>query len=126
MYKILLALILFASTSTFGARAADFDAIRIIVEAPDVDQPKADGLERYLTFKNPLNRGEYIRFSVETREELSYEIYNLVGKLVYRATPEVKDGRQYVEIPTDELQSGIYFLKVSGNKSSATKRFVLS
>ena len=126
MYKILTGLLVFVLVLPVKARTSEFETPRTLVEAPDFDQPKGEGIERFFTFKNPLNRGEALRFTVETKEEITYEIYNLVGKMVYRLTPENKDGRHAVDIPTDEFQSGIYFLKASGSKTSAVKRFVLS
>lgn len=129
MYKILAVGFLWVAWALpTHARARAFDVPRTMVEAFDFDfdQPKAEGLERFFTFKNPLNRGEAIRFNVESKEEIVYEVYNLVGKLVYRATPENKDGKHTVEIPTDEFQSGIYFLKASNGKTTVVKRFVLS
>ncbi|MCS7085516.1 MAG: T9SS type A sorting domain-containing protein [Bacteroidia bacterium] len=129
MKKKILPIVVLLGAVGFGPRAVTaepFNVPKIVVEAPEYDQPKPEGLERYLTFSNPHSRGEAIRLTVETREEAVYEVYNLVGKLVWRARPELKDGRQYIEIPTDEWQSGIYFMKASTSKATVVKRFVIS
>ena len=48
------------------------------------------------------------------------EIYNLMGTLVYSQ----KDCDNKVEINISDLQSGIYFIRLTNDKVSETRRFV--
>ena len=70
-----------------------------------------------LVYPNPVND----KLIVEAQEALgTIEIYNLIGALVYSQ----KDCTNKVEINTSDLQSGIYFIRLTNDKISETRRFV--
>ena len=68
-------------------------------------------------YPNPVNN----KLTVEAHEALgTVEIFNLMGALVYSQ----KDCTDKVEINTSDLQSGIYFIRMTNDKVSETRRFV--
>ena len=68
-------------------------------------------------YPNPVND----KLTVEAHEALgNVEIYNLMGALVYSQ----KNCANKVEINTSDLQSGIYFIRLTNDKTSETRRFV--
>ena len=68
-------------------------------------------------FPNPVND----KLTVESNEAIgTVEIYNLMGALVYSQ----KDCTNKVEINTTDLQSGIYFIRLTNDRISETRRFV--
>lgn len=68
-------------------------------------------------YPNPVND----KLIVEAHEALgTVEIYNLMGALVYSQ----KDCTDKVEINTSDLQSGIYFIRMTNDKVSEVRRFV--
>ena len=70
-----------------------------------------------LIYPNPVND----KLTVEAEEALgTVEIYNLMGTLVYSQ----KDCANKVEINTSDLQSGIYFIRMTNDKTSEARRFV--
>ena len=70
-----------------------------------------------LIYPNPVND----KLNIEAREAIdNLEIYNLMGALVYSQ----KSCSNKVEINTADLQSGIYFIRLTTNKVSETRRFV--
>ena len=70
-----------------------------------------------LIYPNPVND----KLTVEALESISnVEIYNLMGALVYSQ----KDGANKVEINTANLQSGIYFIRLTTKSASETRRFI--
>ena len=70
-----------------------------------------------LIYPNPVND----KLTVEAEEALgTVEIYNLMGALVYSQ----KDCANKVEINTSDLQSGIYFIRMTNDKTSEARRFV--
>ena len=59
--------------------------------------------------------------TIEAQEAIgTVEIYNLMGTLVYSQ----KDCAKKVEINTADLTSGIYFVRMTNDKLSETRRFV--
>ena len=70
-----------------------------------------------LIYPNPASD----KLTVEANEAIgNVEIYNLMGTLVYSQ----KDCANKVEINTSDLQSGIYFIRLTNDKVSETRRFV--
>ena len=68
-------------------------------------------------YPNPVND----KLSVEAQESLgTVEIYNLMGALVYSQ----KGCANKVDINTSDLPSGIYFIRMTNDKVSQTRRFV--
>ena len=68
-------------------------------------------------YPNPVNN----KLTIEAQEALgTVEIYNLMGALVYSQ----KNCANKVEINTSDLQSGIYFIRLTNDKTSETRRFV--
>ena len=70
-----------------------------------------------LIYPNPVND----KLTVEAQEAIgTVEIYNLMGAMVYSQ----KNCANKVEINTADLQSGIYFIRLTNDKVSETRRFV--
>ncbi len=68
-------------------------------------------------YPNPVND----KLTVEANETIDkVEIYNLVGALVYSE----RSCSDKVEITTADLQSGIYFIRLTTKNASETRRFV--
>ena len=70
-----------------------------------------------LVYPNPVND----KLTVEAQEALgTVEVYNLMGAQMFSQ----KDCGNKVEINTGDLPSGIYFIRLTNNKVSETRRFV--
>ena len=70
-----------------------------------------------LIYPNPASD----KLTVEANGAIgNVEIYNLMGTLVYSQ----KDCANKVEINTSDFQSGIYFIRLTNDKVSETRRFV--
>ena len=70
-----------------------------------------------LIYPNPVNN----KLTIEAEQALgTLEIYNLMGALVYSQ----KDCANKVEINTSDLPTGIYFIRMTNDKTSEARRFV--
>ena len=68
-------------------------------------------------YPNPVSD----KLTVETTEAVTnVEIYNLMGALVYSQ----KDNTKKIEIPTGNLPSGTYFIRLTTRNVTETRRFV--
>ncbi|NOQ27543.1 MAG: T9SS type A sorting domain-containing protein [Bacteroidales bacterium] len=72
-------------------------------------------------FKDELNLSY---FSDETGKSV-IEIYNQTGMLVKTQTQESYIGKQLIEINTEDMSNGIYFLNLKINNSRISKKIVL-
>ena len=71
-------------------------------------------------FPNP-NHGEFTLRTVKTINEISVEISDINGKLIYNETRSGLDNTLQIS----NIQRGVYFVKVSSNYGNVIKRFVV-
>ena len=100
-------------TYTFIATASR-DLVANLIYTVGVSEQTGNNITLY---PNPVND----KLTIEAEAALgTVEIYNLMGALVYSQ----KGCTNKVEINTSELQSGIYFIRMTNDKASETRRFV--
>jgi len=87
-------------------------------------QPDAVRLEQ--NYPNPFNARTVIRFSLPTSEKVSLKVYSILGEelatLVDGAMPA---GSFTVPFDGSALASGVYYYRLSTDRQSETRRFVL-
>ena len=73
-------------------------------------------------YPNPLMKGNFLnlKFALNTSAKIS--IYNLTGKLTF---VEEINNVESMQIDTSALPNGVYFLKVSTDNASATRKVVI-
>ena len=71
-------------------------------------------------YPNP-NYGEFTLKTIKTNSEISIEISDINGKLIYN---ETKNGLEN-NLQISNIQRGVYFVKVSSNYGNVIKRFVV-
>ena len=82
-------------------------------------------------FPNPFNSQTIIRFEVPTNSKIKIEIFNILGQRVKTLINEEKSPGSYSinwngeNDFSDIVNSGIYLLKLSSEKFSATKKMIL-
>ena len=100
-------------TYTFIATASR-DLVANLIYTVGVGEQTGNNITLY---PNPVND----KLTIEAEAALgTVEIYNLMGALVYSQ----KGCTNKVEINTSDLQSGIYFIRMTNDKASETRRFV--
>lgn len=83
-------------------------------------------LERNDTFlatiyPNPAATSVHIEVSAEKTGRYSFDIYSAAGQLIQKQTNTVLQSRQIINMPVDNLANGIYFLKITNEKSEVIK-----
>ena len=100
-------------TYTFIATASH-DLVANLIYTVGVGEQMGNNITLY---PNPVND----KLTIEAEATLgTVEIYNLMGALVYSQ----KGCTNKVEINTSDLQSGIYFIRMTNDNASETRRFV--
>ena len=100
-------------TYTFIATASR-DLVANLIYTVGVGEQTGNNITLY---PNPVND----KLTIEAEAALgTIEIYNLMGALVYSQ----KGCTNKVEINTSDLQSGIYFIRMTNDNASETRRFV--
>ena len=100
-------------TYTFIATASR-DLVANLIYTVGIGEQTGNNITLY---PNPVND----KLTIEAETALgTVDIYNLMGALVYSQ----KGCTNKVEINTSELQSGIYFIRMTNDNASETRRFV--
>jgi hypothetical protein len=77
-------------------------------------------------YPNPFNPSTKISYSIPTRSRVVIKIYDATGKEVETIeNSERSAGTYVVTFNAKQLASGIYYYKITANKFSAAKKFVL-
>ena len=71
-------------------------------------------------YPNP-NQGEFTLNTMKTNGEISIEISDINGKLIYNKTRNGLDNKLQIS----NIERGVYFIKVSSNNDRVVKRFVV-
>jgi subtilisin-like proprotein convertase family protein len=82
-------------------------------------------LNLFNVFPNPFSNTFKIEFLTEKSSVVKIELYNLIGQKIISAKNEKLVKGEYSEvIETDKLESGTYFIKVSIDGRSTTKKII--
>lgn len=80
----------------------------------------------FLVFPNPVNDVIGIDFYCKENQVYSIQIKNTMGQVVKSMQIENrKTGKQRIEINTEGMPSGLYFVELASNSAQSTQKFVL-
>ncbi|MFZ4402114.1 MAG: T9SS type A sorting domain-containing protein [Bacteroidales bacterium] len=77
-------------------------------------------------FSNPVNSNLNLSFSIEIQSLVTIEMYDILGKKVYSNAEKFNKGLNKMDINTNKLNNGIYFIKLSDTYRSRTLKFNVS
>ncbi|MBS1514098.1 MAG: T9SS type A sorting domain-containing protein [Bacteroidetes bacterium] len=77
-------------------------------------------------YPNPFNNETVIQFSLKEKGNYKLEVFNILGKKVETLFNKQMEGGNYkVNFTADKLPSGTYIYRLSSEKNSITKKFLL-
>lgn len=77
-------------------------------------------------YPNPATTRASVDFTLSNSEEVTLEVYNKIGSLVYtRAEGNLLPGEYTFEIPTSDLAKGIYMVNIKTAQGSSMKKLVV-
>ncbi|MBN1184267.1 MAG: T9SS type A sorting domain-containing protein [Bacteroidales bacterium] len=78
-------------------------------------------------YPNPVQTECNIEFFSDKEEHINIDLYNLSGTLVQNIANNIYSiGKHSIILKADHLDAGMYFLKVSANKSSSTLKLLIT
>ena len=90
----------------------------------EVTTPATFSLEQ--NYPNPFNPTTMIQYSIPADQQVSLNIYNLLGQKVLTLVNEVqKAGQHEVNFNASDLASGVYFYKLEAGSLSSIKKMIL-
>lgn len=121
---LLFAILIYSPESTAAPTFA-------VDQAPAVDElrpdDKPDGFVLSAAFPNPFNPQTSFSLTTEQRQEVTVEVFNVLGisvKRLFKGTMDANETRTFT-FEADDLPSGIYLYRVSGKSFTATRQMTL-
>lgn len=113
-----------------SANGESMNMISLNVVAPALIPTGINNLETkevvFTISPNPSNGEFTVNMNGLKSDQVKISVYNLIGKLVYEANAEAADARLTKEIQTNNLSSGIYFIKATNDNNEFTKKIIIN
>jgi hypothetical protein len=100
---------------------------KIVVNPPSSLANNANNIFAFTGFNpNPANTSTNVTFTSAQSSEVSLRVFNAIGASVAERRVAATAGKNAVEISTQELPSGIYFITLSQSGKMLTNRMVVA
>ena len=76
-------------------------------------------------YPNPTNTNTTVSFSLSNESNVTINVTDLAGKIVYTNTLGTVNGAQNVTVNTENLTSGVYMVNVSINGTVSTEKLIV-
>jgi hypothetical protein len=77
-------------------------------------------------YPNPFNSETKIKFNMGEEENITFEVYNLLGQKVhFERISDLSSGDQEIKLDAASLTSGVYIYMLKGRNNSAVNKMVL-
>ena len=90
---------------------ADIDTVVLSTGVDDIPVTGKDMKTEFLIYPNPAQRIAMVKFHEATRDEITLELFNHLGRMIYSMMIPV--GTSETEIPVEDYTDGLYLLRVS-------------
>ncbi|BDS13889.1 T9SS type A sorting domain-containing protein [Aureispira anguillae] len=74
---------------------------------------------------NPVHSNMTLEFTVAELSDLNISIMNALGQQVQQVSNDSYEGTNMIDVNTNNLASGVYFLNITSSKGTSTQRFVV-
>jgi hypothetical protein len=129
-----------SSTNEYSYRVEDLDAGTHTFRLKQVDQEGSasfsdpvdvkiglDSQFKLSTYPNPVRAQATVEFAIKESADVTLALYNTLGqkvRTVYRGTPPAEETKR-VPVETQNLSSGVYFLRLEGEGVTGTQRMTV-
>lgn len=114
-------LIRFKATSGYGNNAY-IDEINL---SPSADVASNDMVSGMLLSPNPSNSNTDLEFYTQKSSDVSVVVVNSIGAVVYSSIVNAAQGFNTLQIPSENFNSGIYFVSIKGENSNSTQKLII-
>ena len=105
----------------------DLTGYRCIVEQPTgIESLNLTKFDVGQNVPNPVTGRSEIRFSVANNENVNFNVYNMLGAIVFSANYKAEKGINTIVIEANSFAPGVYIYSVGNTRQTITKRMVVS
>jgi hypothetical protein len=113
-----------ADSLTYRLRQVDVDGSASVSDEVTVHRT-VDELRLLGTFPNPARSQATVRYTVGRAQEVSIQLYDVLGRQVKTVVSQTKDGRQELQMNVSDLASGVYLLRLRAEDAVKTRRLTV-
>ena len=117
-----------AEVLTYRLRQVDTDGSVSYSEAITVDRAAVEQVKLLGTYPNPARERATVRFALpesSARHGVSLRLYDVMGRQVHTVEASPTAGRHELQLQTDQLPSGVYFLRLRAGTTVKTQRLTV-
>lgn len=90
------------------------------------DRVMPEGFRLDQNYPNPFNSSTRIRFSIPARQWVELKLYDILGRLRKVVVSRVFEAGEHIEkLQTDDLTTGVYFLRASASRMKTSKMVLI-
>jgi len=104
------------------------DYYKIVVDSvgQGIEETSNNGFELFQNSPNPFVNTTEISFSSEANTTYNVEVFNMIGKVLYKDVVKASRGINKFNFSATDLPQGIYFYKISNGIHTSTRRMIVS
>jgi hypothetical protein len=92
-----------------------------------IEEDAANNITMSQNIPNPTNGTTLINYSLEEAANVSFEVVDITGKVVYTVNKgELAEGSYTLELNASELAAGVYYYSMIANTQKLTKKMVIT
>jgi hypothetical protein len=114
-----------ATTFASGGQFTNEDGTKFVFDSPTAVEDVKGSTESINIMPNPVRHNMTLEFTVAEMNELNIDIFNSLGQKVIQVANGSYNGLNVLDINTQDLNSGVYFLNITSKNGTSTKRFVV-
>lgn len=113
-----------AEEVTYRLRQIDLDGTASFTDAVTVERSVSE-LELRDAFPNPARGQATVRFAVPKRQDVTLQLYDVLGREVRTLVSKPVDGRHERQVDLSGLASGTYFLRLRAEGKTKTQKLIV-
>ena len=108
----------------YRLRQVDLDGSETLTDPVQVERTVRQ-LRLQKPFPNPARGRATVRFAVPERQNVSLELYDVLGRTVQTVAETEVEGRRELQVDLSGLPSGPYFLRLTANGQTRTQKLTI-
>ena len=108
----------------YRLRQVDLDGTATLTDPVSIERT-VEELQLKKTFPNPARSQATVRFAVPQRQEVTLELYDVLGRQVQTVSDGEVQGRRELQVDLSGLASGMYFLRLNAEGQTETQRLTV-
>jgi len=113
-----------ADRLVYRLRQVDVDGTAHFSKTVTVER-RVDAVELLGTYPNPARGEATVRYALPGRQEVSIQLYDMLGRRVRTVVQSEQSGRQERRLDLSGLSSGVYFLRLTTDEQTRTRKLTI-